>query len=155
VQARKWARKAEKGAVPISRACVLEIELTGIPEHFVPQVFLGISPSWGEYIFAHRTAIKKNFDPCKRHADVIIGPMADNDTGKIVQNAVSLNKDHLWFYNKITRNIQGKRLDALRLGNQVVFSSEQWDSSLLLTGYYIYIGRRWMYHENSGSIESI
>jgi hypothetical protein len=133
----------------------LEIELTGIPKHFIPQVFLGISASWGEYIFAHRIITRKNEDPCIEHADLIIGPMADNDTGKIVQNAVSLNKDHHWFYDKITRSVQGKRLDALRLGNQVVFSSERWESSLRLVGYYIYAGRRWMYHENSGSVESI
>lgn len=85
----------------------------------------------------------------------IIGPMADNDTGKIVQNAVSLKKDHRWFYDRIIRTVHGKRLDALMLGNQVVFSTERWESSLCLVGYYIYTGRRWMYHENSSSVELI
>lgn len=155
LQARKWARKAEKGAVPLSRACVLEIELIGVPERFVPQVFLGMSASWGAYIFAHRRENKKNEDPCEKHADLIIGPMADNDTGKIVQDAVSLNKDDRWFYDKITRNFNGRRLDALRLGNQVVFSSERWESSLRLVGYYVFTGSRWMYYENSRTVESV
>lgn len=154
-QARKWARRAEKGAVPPSRACVLEIELVSVPKPFVPQVFLGISPAWGAYIFGHRKISRKHEDPCIRHADLIMGPMADNDTGKIVQNALSLNKDADWFYEKITRNVYGRRLDALKLGNQIVFASEQWESSLRLTGYYIFTGRRWMYHENTSPAESV
>jgi hypothetical protein len=155
VQARKWARKAEKSAVPQSRACVLEIELTGVPERYVPQVFLGMSDSWGAYIFAHRKVIKKNEDPCEKHAELIVGPVADNDTGKIVQDAVSLNKDASWFYDRITRTVRGRKMDALRLGNQIVFSSERWESSLRLVGYYIYTGSRWMYYENSYKIESV
>jgi hypothetical protein len=154
-QARKWARKAEKTAVPASSACILEIELTDVPARFVPQVFLGASPAWGEYIFVHRRVSRINEDPCKRHADLIVGPMADNDTGKIVQEALLLNKDDRWFYEKITRSVKGKRLDVLGLGNQVVFSSELWESSLRLTGYHIYTGGRWHYHENSGTAELV
>lgn len=153
-QARKWARKMEKTSVPPARACVLEIVLTGIPQNFVPQVFLGASASWAEYIFAHRRENQKDKDPCKRHADLIIGPMADNDTGKIVQEAVLLNKDFLWFYHKIVRSAKGRRLDVLRLGNQVVFSSEDFEPLLRLTGYYVYAGGRWNHYENS-SVESL
>src|SRR5690554_3552155 len=72
IQARKWAHKAEKSSVPQSRACVLEIELMGTPERFVPQVFLGMSVFWGTYIFAHRRVNKKNEDPCEMHAELII-----------------------------------------------------------------------------------
>lgn len=155
VQARKWARKAEKNAVPASRACVLEIQLTGVPEFFVPQVFLGMSVAWAEYIFAHRKVTNKGEDPCIRHADLVIGPVADNDTGKIIQYALSLNKDHHWFYDKITRSVKGSKLDASKLGNQVVFCTEQWESSLRLLGYYIFTRGRWVYHDVSTTAESL
>lgn len=94
-------------------------------------------------------------DPCMKHPDLIIGPMADGDTGKILLEAVQLNKDVNWFYDQITRSSRGRRLDSLRLGNQVVFSSEMWESSLRLVGYHFFVGGRWIYHENSSTAESV
>jgi hypothetical protein len=155
-QACKWARKAEKSSLESdAHACVLVIELISIPVKFESRIFLAESLAWAEFIFMHRNVKKKGLDPCKKHPDIIIGPMADSDTGKIVKEAVQLKKDVHWFYDQITRTTKGKRLDSLRLGNQVVFSSERLDSSLRLLGYYIYEGGRWIYHENASKAESL
>ncbi|GIQ62935.1 hypothetical protein PACILC2_15030 [Paenibacillus cisolokensis] len=83
--------------------------------------------------------------------------MADNDTGKIMWEALQLNKDADWFYDRIRRTRNGRKLDALRLGNQVVFPSEQWEEHLRLIGYHVYTGERWIYHDNKAqsTVESI
>ncbi|XEC97376.1 DUF3990 domain-containing protein [Paenibacillus tarimensis] len=154
-QARKWAQKAAKSSLENTRPCVLEIEMISVPAESEPFIFISDSLAWAEFILEHRKVMVKGSDPCSKHPDIIIGPMADSDTGKIVLDAVQLNKDVHWFYDQIIRSARGRRLDSLRLGNQVVFSSEKWESSLRLIGYNIYAGGRWIYHENSSSIESI
>jgi hypothetical protein len=154
-QAKIWALKAAEKYVGDARPCVLEIELISVPSTFEPLVFLSDSLNWADFILRHRKVLKKGEDPCKIHPDIIIGPMADNDTGKILEQCVQLNKDVHWFYDQITRSARGRRLDALRLGNQVVFSSEKWSSSLRLTGYHIQSRGRWIYHENTSSAESV
>ncbi|MNE53519.1 hypothetical protein D3C80_1482520 [compost metagenome] len=147
-QARKWSHKAAKACWDGGRPCVLVVELASVPEQVDPLLFLSDSPAWASFIYAHRKASVKGIDPCEAHPDLIIGPMADNDTGKIVHKAVQLNKDEQWFYEQITMSRKGRRLDSLRLGNQVVFCSERWEAHLKLVGYYIYTGSRWMYHES-------
>jgi hypothetical protein len=155
-QARKWATKAAKQAIlGHARPCVLEIELVSIPKNVDPLIFLSDSLTWAEFIMNHRKVTVNESDPCLNHPEIIIGPMADSDTGNIIRNAVQLNKDVHWFYDQITRSERGRRLDSLRLGSQVVFSSERWESSLRLIGYNIYVGGRWIYHENSSSVESL
>ncbi|GGG18545.1 DUF3990 domain-containing protein [Paenibacillus abyssi] len=155
-QARKWAHKAARSDITGSvSACVLEIEMVSMPPRVDPRVFLSDSLAWASFIMDHRKVTIKGKDPCKKHPDVIIGPMADSDTGKIVQEAVQLNKDEEWFYQQITRSLSGRRMDSLKLGNQVVFSSEKWESYLRLVGYNIYVGGRWIYHENSSATESV
>lgn len=136
-------------------ACVLELELTSIPERTEPLIFLSESLAWAEFIMKHRLVNEKGADPCPSHPDLIIGPMADSDTGKIIVEAVQLKKDVPWFYDQITRGSRGRRLDSLRLGNQVVFSSEDWESALRLVGYNIYAGGRWIYYDNEYSAESL
>jgi hypothetical protein len=156
-QARKWARKAEESSLTNAHACVLAVELISIPTGVEPLVFLSESLSWAKYIYDHRKVTSKAMDdPCLKHAEIIIGPMADSDTGKIIKEAVLLEKDVPWFYQQIIRKTSGaKRLDSLRLGNQVAFSSERWASSLRLVGYYIFVKGRWGYHEISSSSQSI
>jgi hypothetical protein len=154
-QARKWAQKAARSHFEDVRPCVLEIELLSVPAEFESRIFLSDSLAWAEFIMDHRKAMVKGNDPCGKHPDIIIGPMADSDTGKILMEAVQLNKDVHWFYDQITRSMRGRRLDSLRLGNQVVFSSERWESSLRLTGYNIYVGGRWIYHDIASSAESV
>jgi hypothetical protein len=156
-QARKWARKAEASSLSCGNACVLVVELVSIPAAVEPLVFLSESMLWAKYIFDHRKVTTRMMpDPCVKHSEIIIGPMADSDTGKIIKEAVLLNKDVAWFYKQIIRTPNGaKRLDSLRLGNQVVFSSERWASSLRLVGYYTFLKGRWSYHEISSSSQSI
>ncbi|MFC5700110.1 DUF3990 domain-containing protein [Cohnella faecalis] len=154
-QARKWAHRSVDRSVEPAKPCVLTVELTSMPKKYEPRVFLSESPAWSQFIFDHRTIAIKGEDPCDKHPDIVIGPMADNDTGKIVLQAVQLKKDADWFYDQITRTGKGRRLDSLRLGNQVVFSSERWESSLRLVGYSIFAGGRWIYHENASQIESL
>ncbi|WP_314587511.1 DUF3990 domain-containing protein [Paenibacillus terrigena] len=155
-QARRWAHKISRSSVLSQvRACVLEIELLAMPADIEPRIFLSDSIAWAEFIMAHRNADVKGQDPCTQHPDIIIGPMADSDTGKIMQEAIQLNRDAQWFYDQITRSMRGRRLDSLYLGNQVVFSSEKWESFLRLVGYNIYIGGRWVYHENASATEHL
>ncbi len=154
-QARGWAHRAAKSAIGAVSPCVLEIELTSVPANIVPKIYIGESLDWASFIMKHRLTTDKGADPCSKHPDLIIGPMADADTGKIIQDAVQLKKDVKWFYDQITRSAKGKRLDAMHLGNQVVFSTEAWESALTLIGYYIYTGGRWTYHENARTAKSI
>lgn len=155
-QARKWAVKAARSAVGDVRPCVLELELLGVPEPYEPLIFLGESLQWASFILEHRKVEHKGDpDPCGSHPDIIVGPMADGDTGKILAECVQWKQDVHWFYDRITRSVRGRRLDSLRLGNQVVFSSEKWEPMLRLAGCYIQSGGRWIYHENAGAAERI
>lgn len=144
-QARRWAHKTAKEAWDGGKPCVLVVELSSIPSDIEPLLFLSDSPSWASFVYSHRKQNMKGEDPCAVHPDIIIGPMADNDTGKIVHKGVQLKKDDQWFYDQITRSQKGRKLDALKLGNQVVFGSERWESHLVLLGYYIYTRGRWLY----------
>lgn len=149
-QARKWAHKAAKESWDGRKPCVLAIELSSIPAEVEPLIFLSNSQAWGSFIFEHRKIKTKGSDPCDRHPDFIVGPMADNDTGKIVHIAVQLDKDDRWFYEQITKTRKGRTLDSLLLGNQVVFGSERWEQHLKLIGCYIYTGGRWLFHDSQG-----
>ncbi|CAH1203710.1 hypothetical protein PAECIP111891_02400 [Paenibacillus allorhizoplanae] len=156
-QARNWARKAAaRSIMGHELACVLEIELISIPAKMEPLIFLSDSLAWAQFVMSHRSVMNKGEDdPCHKHPDIIIGPMADGDTGRIIEEAVQLNKDVHWFYDQILRTTRGRKLDALRLGNQVVFSSEKWEASLRFVGYNIFTGGRWIYYENTSSAESV
>lgn len=154
-QARKWAVQGAAKHIQEVHPCVLEIELHTVPLRMEPLVFLSDSFQWAKFIFEHRNAMKKGQDPCTSHPDIIIGPMADNDTGKIMNECVHLNKDVHWFYDQITRSMRGRRLDPMRLGNQVVFSSEHWNQSLRLIGYHVQNKGRWSYYDCTSTVESI
>ncbi len=153
-QARKWAHKAAKESWNGGLPCVLVVELLSVPEKIEPLLFLSDSPAWAAFIFAHRKAATKGTDPCLAHPELLIGPMADNDTGKIVHKAVQLKKDTAWFYEQIVTSRKGSRMDSLLLGNQVVFCSERWEKHLKLSGHYTYSGGGWMYHESEESGET-
>src|SRR5690606_8572748 len=90
-QAKTWARSMQE-KLNQGNPCVLEIgvsidEVTTTPHY---RIFTGISNDWAKYIYEHRTVSSRYDDPCKPHADIVIGPMADADTGKIVQDGVKL-----------------------------------------------------------------
>jgi hypothetical protein len=156
-QARQWAHKTAKESWDGGKPCVLVLELTSVPPDMIPLLFLSDSPVWGAFVYKHRITAVKGADPCERHPDIIIGPMADNDTGKIVHQAVQLNEDEQWFYDQIVRSRKGRRLDSLRLGNQVVFCSERWEPHIRLIGYHVYAGGRWLYEkaQDAGKTQSV
>ncbi|MCU6707574.1 DUF3990 domain-containing protein [Paenibacillus sp. J5C_2022] len=156
-QARHWAHKTAKESLDGGKPCVLVVELVSIPPQTEPLLFLSDSLAWASFIYGHRRMTVKGTDPCETHPEIIIGPMADNDTGKIVHKAVQLNKDDAWFYDEITKSRTGRRMDALSLGNQVVFASERWESHLRLVGYHVYSGGRWLYEDakDTGETQSV
>jgi hypothetical protein len=146
-QAKAWARSMQD-KLNIGNPCVLEISISpeAINTHPNYRIFTGISLDWAKYIYQHRTVTSQHDDPCQPHADIVIGPMADADTGKIVQDGVKLKKNNEWFLDKITRNHSNRRMDYLKLGNQVVFCNEILAPMLHLSGFYTYQGRRWRYY---------
>ena len=154
-QARKWAVKSAMDRFERVNPCVLEIELHSLPADFTPLVFLSDSLAWAKFILDHRMTTRKGEDPCLRHPDLIVGPMADSDTGKIVKDCVNLNKDIHWFYDQIVRSPRGRRLDSLRLGNQVVFANEQWERHVRLVGYHVQMKGRWISHGGASASQSI
>jgi hypothetical protein len=148
-QAKDWARSMQD-KLNTGQPCVLEISIQPDRLDFQPnyRIFTGISHDWAKYIYEHRKVQVNGADPCPRHANIVIGPMADADTGKIVQDGVRLKKDSEWFLDKITRNSTNRRLDSLKLGNQIVFCMEELAPMLNMSGAYVYQGRRWRYHSN-------
>ncbi|WP_373232691.1 DUF3990 domain-containing protein [Cohnella sp.] len=148
-QAKAWARSMQE-KLNEGTPCVLEINISPESLQTLPnyRIFTGISHEWAKYIYLHRTVVSNYDDPCQPHADIVIGPMADADTGKIVQDGVKLKKSGEWFLDKITRNHANRRLDPMKLGNQVVFCDEALSPMLHLSGFYLYQGRRWRYNGN-------
>ncbi|HZG55031.1 DUF3990 domain-containing protein [Paenibacillus sp.] len=149
-QAMKWAVQGAKHYAGLRTPvpCVLKIQLLPKKIDVLPRIFMSPEDEWIEFVFRHRVNDRKGWDPCRRHPDLLIGPMADNDTGAIVRDAVKLGKDAAWFGDKITRDRRGRRLDPLKLGNQVVFAHERLEDSLKLVGYYLRTEGRWKYHDN-------
>ncbi len=155
-QAKAWARSMQDKWNE-GQPCVLEIAVQAERLTFQPhfRIFTGISSEWAKYIYQHRKVIPGEGDPCSSHAHIAIGPMADANTGNIVQDAVRLNKDSQWFLDKITRNHSNRRLDSLQLGNQIVFCDEALTPMLNLTGAYLYQGRRWRYNGNEETAQQL
>ncbi|WP_309120263.1 DUF3990 domain-containing protein [Paenibacillus sp.] len=149
-QAMKWAVHGAKhyAGLQTPTPCVLKIQLLPKRIDVFPRIFMAPEAEWAEFVFKHRTNDRKGFDPCRKHPDLMIGPMADNDTGMIVRDAVKLGKDAAWFGDQIVRDRRGRKLDPLRLGNQVVFANERLEDSLRLVGYYLRSEGRWKYHDN-------
>lgn len=110
-------------------------------------VFMGDSIEWARFIYRHRVNTDHSSDPCGTdHPDLIIGPMADNDTGAIVKMGQLSGKDDRWFYDQIIRDRNHRKLDTLQLGNQIAFCSEALSPCLHIAGYYLFEYGRWEYH---------
>ncbi len=147
-QAREWAHKAAEKRARVGefvRPCVLEVDF--LPQPYIDDdggvenettIFSGVSRSWAYFIYQHRLASSQSGDPCKKHPAVVIGPMADNDTGAIVQQEIQYQYGFDWFYDRIIHSRQNQKLSLPRLGTQIAFCSDVWDSRLALTGYYVY-----------------
>lgn len=149
-QAMRWAVQIAKHDTGLQPAipCVLKIQLLPRRIDVLPHIFMSPETEWVEFVFRHRINDRKGHDPCRKHPDILIGPMADNDTGVIVRDAVKLGKDAAWFGDMITRDRRGRKLDPLKLGNQVVFANERLEDSLRLVGYYLRLESRWKYRDN-------
>lgn len=148
-QAKDWAVKMQD-KYDEGLPCVLKVGILK-PDSLNPTYLIfppGPSETWAGFIFEHRKTTRKGQDPCKRHPEIVMGPMADADTGKIIQDAVQWNKDVHWFYDRIIRNNRNRLLDAFRLGYQITFCSERLERMLSLHGYYVQKERGWVYHEN-------
>lgn len=161
-QARKWAHEMAKKRARVGdfvQPCVLEVDLL---EQLAADearsqivVYMGPSRLWAKFIYEHRLATTLSGDPCKDHPDVIMGPMADNDTGAIVKEELQLKHGFDWFYDKICRSRMNRKLSAKTLGSQVVFCSESWESKLALAGYYVYNEKGVWHRENAKRAQSI
>jgi Protein of unknown function (DUF3990) len=135
-QAKEWAEKMARrfGEEPI----VLQIRCatTVTREEASHLVFVGAGNEWAEYILDHRTIDQTESDPCEakggQHLDLIIGPLADNDTGHVIKMfQESGDKNIQWFKEQITRNQDGQALQGFALGNQVVFCNPDVANELL------------------------
>lgn len=133
-QAKIWAEKRAKAN--FSEPCVLKIKCDSskYKDLIKHHVFLGASEDWAKYILDHRIQACDH-DPCivagQEHSDVITGPMADGDTGRIVEQFLTRNFSFEWFYGNIIVNKEGTPLSGLELGNQIAFCNPDVAESIL------------------------
>ncbi len=147
-QAQEWAlKRAEQD--PNEQACVLQIrcdlsyDLTRVRQH----IFLGESRQWSDYILIHRLSEPdEKTDPCNNegweHFDVVIGPMADNNTGGLIDKYKANFHDRDWFYQNIRMSANGDARQGLGLGNQIVYCDET------LAQKFLHLHSYWVYDEN-------
>ncbi|WP_139491685.1 DUF3990 domain-containing protein [Brevibacillus dissolubilis] len=157
-QAKRWAMK--RADEQDDDALVLKINCRHVnitPDINIRHlVFLGPSLEWSTFILYNRTnsAQKRHqvsdvsFPGTSVHADVITGPMADNDVGAILNR---FPKDQIplhWFYDEITKSKAGLQLVGLDLGNQIVFSNLDMAQQILyLDGAYKFERGKWVYYD--------
>jgi len=165
-QSTRWARKPIDTAV---KAYLLELEEKGFAEYELdfkqeqlPAVavlecnsaaytdivnvvdFRGECREWAHFILRHRDSSDVHSCSCERHADIVCGIMADNDTGEIIKEFKNSNRqldneeDLNWFWKRIVQTKHGKVLNGLELGDQIAFFDERLNSMLQLKGYYLY-----------------
>jgi hypothetical protein len=157
-QAKSWAIKQSKD--PGQQPCVLQIRCMShlLLEEHKALIFLGECKEWSDFILDHRVRGSLEFDPCEHyHPDIIIGLMADNDTGAIVEQFKENRESKDWFYQQICLSREeNRKLDGLELGNQIVFCTEKVSGMLKLIGYHELESKgEWRYHEISGDIQEI
>lgn len=153
-QAKEWALKW--GSENMEDPCVLEIvlNLESIPESKSHDIFLGPSREWAKFILDHRTM--KEEDPCtglyaREHAQIVTGPMADGNTGRIVDVFTKTgDKDVDWFYEQIMIDKNKNSMSGLALGNQISFHDVQSARQMLrLHGAWILNSEEeWIYYDN-------
>ncbi|WP_166244393.1 DUF3990 domain-containing protein [Paenibacillus turpanensis] len=156
IQAKKWARSMQEkyAGVEAVNPAVLKIRILSVPPEAFSLHFVTANHTWAHFVYSHRLYATDSYDPCGRHPDIISGPLADGNTGKLVEDAIQLNKDSEWFYDQIVRNQHGKPIDLVKLGDQIVYCNEMLEASLRLDGFYIWKGRRWDYAENEDANEA-
>lgn len=146
-QAADWARKAEEKQIG-GIGCVLKIQC--FPERYEGfsnvLAFLGdTNPLWTRFIVDHRYECdERGHDPCGQghHPAIVVGQMADNKMD-VVKDEYEQKKEQIldkysYFYEQITKDKHGRRLDALQLGNQIAFCDEGLNEFLSLISYFTY-----------------
>ncbi|CAN7762802.1 DUF3990 domain-containing protein [Paenibacillus sp. LjRoot153] len=161
-QEKDWAIKAEEKRIG-SIGCIIKIR--SYPEMYKGfincLVFLGeTDPQWTRFIVDHRyDCDETGKDPCggNNHPAIVIGQMADNKMDLVrddyLMNAKTIANKYDWFYERITRDKQDRKLDALQLGNQIAFCDEGMSEMLQMESFFIYDETRkeWIEH-GAGSI---
>lgn len=151
-QAQDWAisRMEKFGEDP----CVLQmyVDVNAVPEGLTHHVFFGPSLEWATYINNHRSNQTEQ-DPCYEsdHAQIVSGPMADNDTGRTLETRIDEQKGVSWFYMEIMKSKEGDPLGGLGLGNQIAFSDLPIAKRMLrLHGAWLINDEgSWEYHEHA------
>lgn len=161
-QATRWARKPIAEAVEANMMMEHgDILIPAIPPEELPAVavleckpevytddvsvvdFRGECREWAEFILRHRFDSGIHRCNCPRHADIVCGLMADNNTGQVIKEfrakrRMDNEEDLLWFWKQIVLSKEGRVLNGLELGDQIAFFDERLNSMLQLKGYYIY-----------------
>lgn len=156
-QAQEWAIKQSEDSFGLYDPCVLQmgVNLEAVKQMTLQhEIFLGPSREWAEYILDHRTM--KEEDPCvskkdrqlNQHCHVITGPMADGDTGDIVDDLQKNGYDVDWFYNEIMLSKKKEKKYGLALGNQISFHDEDSAKAIIqLDGAWLYEEEEWNYYD--------
>ncbi|MBT2761883.1 DUF3990 domain-containing protein [Paenibacillus sp. ISL-20] len=160
-QAKDWAFKAAMKDPDIySNPAVLKIQIIpmNLPKEIRSLIFLGhTSPEWTKFIIDHRLECLSGYCPCGvgQHPEIVVGQMADNKMDIVLEDFERLDYSltgedkYEWFYEKITRNYRRRKLDALELGNQIVFCDDNLNEALLLYSSSTYDTNKkgWVEHE--------
>lgn len=84
-------------------------------------------------------------DPCgeENHPAIVIGQMADNKMDIIRDQYIRQQHEILedkydWFADNITKDKEGRRLDAMELGNQIAFCDDKLNDLLKLDSYFTF-----------------
>ncbi|WPS87019.1 DUF3990 domain-containing protein [Brevibacillus halotolerans] len=155
-QAKTWAvksvqRQINKEGIDITEfiACVMVIKI--IDENLKdPTVlhFTDASERWAKFIYMHRLQTENTEEPCNVHPDIVIGYMADNNTGGLISRCL-IEEDYTFqnFFHDIQVTESGDCLTMDRLGNQYAFCSETLNDSVVLEGCYLREKGEWNYYE--------
>ncbi|MCD1258399.1 DUF3990 domain-containing protein [Paenibacillus athensensis] len=156
-QAASWASKAEEKQIG-EIGCIVKIQC--FPERYSGfnnvLAFLGdTNPLWTQFIVDHRYECdERGSDPCgPAHPAIVIGQMADNKMDIVKdeydRNQTQIMDKYSFFYERMTRDKHGRRLDALQLGNQIAFCDEGMNELLSLISYFTYDENReeWVEHD--------
>ncbi|WP_237179063.1 DUF3990 domain-containing protein [Paenibacillus sp. MMS18-CY102] len=129
--------------------CILNIAWdTGALNEAAVLLFSDASREWARFILDHRLQSDANkADPCNEHPDIVVGYMADNDTGDLVSRYLyESGFEFEQFFEGIQISEEGNKMTMDGLGNQYAFCNEALDGTLKVTGCHILEGGEWIYY---------
>ncbi|MFF2482331.1 DUF3990 domain-containing protein [Paenibacillus sp. NPDC058071] len=166
-QAADWARKSYVAAwragiaLPAERMPVV-MRLKYSPPEETQQSepvrvldFRGECAEWSDFILTHRYGSRLHDCQCRslfgsEHPQIVCGPMADNDTGKVIAAFKASGKDYgadadrRWFRDQITQAEDGFRRTGLELGDQIAWFGKAMNDFLTYDGYYRFNEQRFL-----------